>query len=366
MMSSTPPAAPFVASSDAPETVADLLRRATTAQASDIHLQRQGAIAQVAFRLDGVLVPVGELPPGLADRVFGRIKYLAHLKTYVDDLPQEGRLEPDAANATGDIRVSTYPTVTGEKMVLRLFTTRATQNLDGLDLSSPATTALRRVLAQPSGLLLLTGPAGSGKTSTIYASLRALAEAGRHVITVEDPVEQILPGVMQTEINEPRGITFASAARHLLRQDPEVLALGEIRDEETAGIALRAALTGHLLISTLHAGSCRGVFDRLLLLGIDASSLGALNGLILNQRLLRRRCPVCRGEGCLECLNTGYRGRVPLVEWLTLDEPVRRALHQGSLEGLAPEVPLAVQAERLVASGITDQREVQRVLGHES
>jgi type II secretory ATPase GspE/PulE/Tfp pilus assembly ATPase PilB-like protein len=331
-----------------------------------VHLQRTGASAIVSFRLDGVLVPVGTLTEGIAERVFGRLKYLARLKTYVESLPQEGRIERDAAGTPEDIRVSTYPTVTGEKLVLRLFVAREGHTLEQLGLGSDVTSTLQRFLHQPAGLLLLTGPAGSGKTTTIYACLRELAAEGRHVITVEDPAEQVLPGVMQTEINEARGLTFASAARHLLRQDPEVLVLGEIRDEETAQIALRAALTGHLLISTLHAGSCRGVFDRLLLLGVDASALAATTGLALNQRLLRRRCMGCRGEGCSDCVGTGYRSRIPVAEWLAIDGRVRQALRSRSLDMLAPAAPLSVLARTLVQSGTTDLREYYRVLGHET
>lgn len=362
----TPPTSTTpAATGGAPEAVAALIRRAVDLGASDVHVQRHGGKARVSFRLDGVLVPAMELGEGLAERVFGRIKYLAQLRTYVESMPQDGRIEGKAVGIPDDIRVSTYPAVTGERLVLRLFTARETRTLDQLQLGPAATTALQRFLAGPSGLLLLTGPAGSGKTTTIYACLRQLASDGRHVITVEDPVEQVLPEIMQTEVNEARGLTFACAARHLLRQDPEVLVLGEIRDETTAQIALRAALTGHLLISTLHAGSCRGVLDRLMLLGIDASALAATTGLVLNQRLLRRRCTACRGEGCDACLNTGYRGRVPVAEWLSIDENVRQALHARNLGSVTPSVPLEAMARERVDAGITDRREYQRVIGHE-
>src|SRR5208282_2939661 len=165
-----------------------------------------------------------------------------------------------------------------------------------LDFPEPVCRELETFLRQTAGLLLLTGPAGSGKTTTIYACLRFLVElGGRHVITVEDPAEQIIPAVMQTEVNEARGLTFAVAARHLLRQDPQVLVIGEIRDEETANIAVRAALTGHLIISTLHAGSCKGVFERLQTMCADRYAVAAVLGLVLNQRLIRRLCAKCDG-----------------------------------------------------------------------
>ena len=188
-------------------------------------------------------------------------------------------------------------------------------------------------MRQPSGMLLLTGPAGSGKTTTIYGCLRCLAESGgRHIITIEDPVEQIVPGVMQTEVNEARGLDFAKAARHLLRQDPQAFIIGEIRDEETANIAVRAALTGHLVISTLHAGSCKGVLERLLVLCADHSAIAAAVELVLNQRLLRKVCRECGGSGCGACLQTGYQGRVPLVEWLRVDDVLRGQIRSHELQ----------------------------------
>src|SRR5215831_10370195 len=269
-----------------------LVHRAEAANASDIHLQMRGSSADVLFRLDGVMNPSETLPGEVADRVFGRIKFLARLKTYQESLPQDGRIDKLALNARSDIRVATYPTVTGEKIVLRLFSAGGVKALDQLGFGAAARGELERFLDQTSGLLLLTGPAGSGKTTTIYACLRVLAKLGeRHIITVEDPAEQIIPGVMQTEISEARGLDFAKAARHLLRQDPQVLVIGEIRDDETANIAVRAALTGHLVITTLHAGSCQGVCERLLVLCPDHSAVAASIELVFNQRLFRRLCP---------------------------------------------------------------------------
>ncbi len=351
----------------APATLERLVQQAERAQASDIHLHIQNGPATVAFRLDGVMAPAGALPAELAERVFGRIKFLARLKTYQESLPQDGRIDKAALNARSDIRVATYPTVTGEKIVLRLFHGATVKTLSELELPEAARSALERFLAQTAGLLLLTGPAGSGKTTTIYACLRHLAQSGgRHVITVEDPAEQILPGIMQTEVNEARGLDFAKAARHLLRQDPQVLVIGEIRDDETANLAVRAALTGHLVISTLHAGSCRGVFERLLVLCPDHSAVASSLELVLNQRLVRRLCSACSGQGCPNCLNTGYRGRLPLVEWLRWNDGLRRCLAAGQLDRLAATPSLAQSALRLVQSGLTNQNEIERVLGRGS
>jgi len=319
----------------APAVLERLIQQAERAGASDIHLQRRGAVAEVCFRLDGVLTPAAEWPAHLAERVFGRIKFLARLKTYQDSLPQEGRIDRQAVGAQNDLRVATYPTVTGEKIVLRLFQTAVIQALNQLEFPPEACAELDRFLRQPAGLLLLTGPAGSGKTTTIYACLRTLATlGGRHVITVEDPVEQLVPGIMQTEINEAVGLDFARAARHLLRQDPQALVIGEIRDDETAQIAVRASLTGHLVIATLHAGSCPGVFARLHMLCRDPAAVAAAVELVLNQRLVRRLCAQCEGAGCGHCLQTGYKGRLPLVEWLRVNDALRRQIAARAVAGV--------------------------------
>jgi type II secretory ATPase GspE/PulE/Tfp pilus assembly ATPase PilB-like protein len=348
----------------APEMLEQLVHQAEKAGASDIHLQMREGAASVSFRLDGVMTPTTELPAGLAERVFGRIKFLARLKTYQESLPQDGRIDKAELNARSDVRVATYPTVTGEKIVLRLFDTAEARILEQLSFPAEVRQELESFLRQTAGLLLLTGPAGSGKTTTIYACLRHLADlGGRHIITVEDPAEQIVPGVMQTEVNEARGLDFAKAARHLLRQDPQVLVIGEVRDEETANIAVRAALTGHLVISTLHAGSCKGVFERLLVLCGDHSAVAAAVELVLNQRLLRKACGSCGGKGCADCLGTGYRGRVALVESLKVNESLRRGIAARELEGLMARPSLAERAAALVQTQITRSDEVERVLG---
>lgn len=348
----------------APEILSELVHRAESVFASDIHLQMIGKGAQVAFRLDGVMAPAGQLEETVAERVVGRIKFLARLKTYQESLPQDGRIDKSALASRNDIRVATYPAVTGEKIVLRLFHEAHAKLPSELGLPAAALGELERFLRQTSGLLLLTGPAGSGKTTTIYSCLRHLGTSGeRHVITIEDPAEQIVPGIMQTEVNEARGLTFAAAARHLLRQDPQVLVIGEIRDEETANIAVRAALTGHLVISTLHAGSCRGVFERLQVLCADHSAVASAVELVFNQRLVRRVCPSCRGNGCASCLSTGYRGRVPLVEWIKVNQSLRGAIRRQELGEIMPQQSLEASARELLRSGITNETEYERVFG---
>lgn len=348
----------------APEILEQLIQQAATAGASDIHLQMRDTHAEIAFRRDGVVTPITTLPTATAERVFGRIKFLARLKTYQDSMPQDGRIEHADVGCKHDIRVASYPTVTGEKIVLRLFNSTAVKSVLDLGLPAAASSALQIFLRQTTGLLLLTGPAGSGKTTTIYACLRHLAElGGRHIITVEDPVEQIVPGTMQTEVNEAIGLDFARAARHLLRQDPQVLILGEIRDEETANLAVRAGLTGHLVISTLHAGSCRGVLERLLVMCPDISAVATAVELVLNQRLARKLCAECRGAKCQACLQTGYQGRVPLVEWLRLTEPMKELIRSRQLTSIQPEVSLADSARELLAQGLSNDFEMKRILG---
>jgi general secretion pathway protein E len=350
--------------SSAPKILEDLVQQAERAGASDIHLQMRGRVAEVAFRLNGVISPVREIPAEIAERVFGRVKFLARLKTYQETLPQDGRIARDELKCRNDIRVATYPTVTGEKIVLRLFTTDSVKTLGEIGFAESARVELEKFLGKPSGLLLLTGPAGSGKTTTIYACLRHLAGlGGRHIITVEDPVEQVVAGTMQTEINEAIGLDFARAARHLLRQDPQVLIIGEIRDEATAQLAVRAGLTGHLVISTLHAGSCRGVFERLLTMCADHSAVASSVELVLNQRLIRKVCLECDGAGCGNCLQTGYNGRQPLVEWLRMDENARAQVRRQELTPLAPSQTLEATARVLVNQGVTNEAEFKRIFG---
>jgi len=348
----------------APKVLEQLVHQAERAGASDIHLQMRGKLAEVNFRLDGIIAPGTELPADVAERVFGRIKFLARLKTYQESLPQDGRILHDELGSKNDIRVATYPTVTGEKIVLRLFNSSPAISLHELSLPAAAGAQLEHFLRQSTGLLLLTGPAGSGKTTTIYACLRRLVElGGSQIITVEDPVEQIVPGTMQTEVNEAIGLDFARAARHLLRQDPQVLIIGEIRDEATAQLAVRGGLTGHLVISTLHAGSCRGVFERLLVMCADHSAVASAVELVLNQRLIRKLCSACNGTGCDACLRTGYQGRVPLVEWLRVDEAIRAKIRLRELTTLVPARPLEESARELLQQGLSNPAEYQRVFG---
>lgn len=370
--------------------LADAARRG----ASDVHFEPTHRAVEVRYRLDGVLHPVACLNRELAANLVARLKVMAELLTYRLDIPQEGSIRPALGQYGADMRVSTFPTIQGEKVVVRLFDTTG-QMLDLEQLGFPVALqqALAQLLRERTGAILLTGPSGSGKTTTIYACLRQLVrtgEGGRHIVTIEDPVEQVIEGISQAQARPGTEFDFARGLRSLLRQDPEVIMIGEVRDRDTASIAIEAALTGHLVISTLHAGSACGVVSRLLDMGIEPYLLtSGLKG-ILNQRLVRRLCSVCRqpaqstaaapwarpawtAVGCEHCAGTGYRGRVLLAELLTLDAALRRAILDKSdtltLEAATDRSgrkTLWAAAEEAVANALTTPQEIERILGPRS
>jgi type II secretory ATPase GspE/PulE/Tfp pilus assembly ATPase PilB-like protein len=356
-----------------------VLGEAVRRAASDVHFEPTNRSVEVRFRLDGVLQHVATLSREIAPNLVARLKVLAELLTYRLDVPQEGSIRQAPDRHGADMRVSTFPTIHGEKAVVRIFDASG-QVLDLEQLGLPAEVAaeLAGLLRERTGAVFLTGPSGSGKTTTIYACLRHLVRTdagGRHLVTIEDPVEQAIEGVSQSQARPGSEFDFARGLRSLLRQDPEVIVIGEVRDRETAAIAVEAALTGHLVISTLHAGSACGVVSRLLDMGIEPYLLtSGLKG-ILNQRLVRRRCEACRrpdGEaaGCARCAGTGYRGRVLLAELLTLDAPLRQTILARS-DTTALEAAAARSGRRTiwdaaaqaVADGLTTPLEVERVLG---
>jgi type II secretory ATPase GspE/PulE/Tfp pilus assembly ATPase PilB-like protein len=373
-----------------------ILADAISRSASDVHFEPTHRSVEVRYRIDGVLQGAAMLTRELAPNVVARLKVKAELLTYRLDIPQEGRIQ-DSINQHGvEMRVSTFPTIHGEKVVVRIFdSTGRTLDLEQLGLSDDSLDALKAMLRERTGAILLTGPSGSGKTTTIYACLRHLVRdsgGGRHIVTIEDPVEQAIEGVTQSQARPGHEFDFARGLRSLLRQDPEVIMIGEVRDPATASIAVEAALTGHLVISTLHAGSACGVVGRLMEMGVEPYLLtSGLKG-ILNQRLVRRLCTNCRqpfpsplapsagrgagGEGpfvatgCEHCSATGYRGRMLLAELLTLDDTLRRAILDKSdtatLEAAtASSVRLSLSdaAEQAVAGGLTSRDEIARVLG---
>jgi general secretion pathway protein E len=368
-----------------PERVSRLIDRVLAEgvrrSASDVHFEPTHRAVEVRYRLDGVLQNVASLSRELAPNIVARLKVLADLLTYRLDIPQEGRLREATTTYGVDMRVSTFPTVHGEKVAVRIFDAAARAlDLDQLGFPPPLLQSLLAMLRERTGAILLTGPSGSGKTTTIYACLRHLvrSEAGRrHIVTIEDPVEQVIEGVSQSHARPGTEFDFARGLRSLLRQDPEVIMIGEVRDPETAAIAVEAALTGHLVFSTLHAGSACGVVGRLMDMGVEPYLLtSGLRG-ILNQRLVRRVCPSCRQRatteealGCEQCSGTGYQGRLLLAELLTVSEPLRQAilakLDTAGLEAAVarPGGPaIRAAAAEAIANGLTTTEEIERVLG---
>jgi type II secretory ATPase GspE/PulE/Tfp pilus assembly ATPase PilB-like protein len=350
--------------------LADAVRHA----ASDVHFEPTHRAVEIRFRLDGVLQRVATLNRDLAPNLVARLKVMAELLTYRLDVPQEGSIRDAQKHHGTDMRVGTFPTIHGEKVVVRIFeATGHTQDLDQLGLAPAILADLMRLLQERTGAVFFTGPSGSGKTTTIYACLRHLIQSSqgtRHIVTIEDPVEQVIEGASQTQARPGTEFDFARGLRSLLRQDPEVIMIGEVRDRETAGIAVEAALTGHLVFSTLHAGSACGVVSRLLDMGIEPYLLtSSLKG-IVNQRLVRRRCGTCGGTGCEACAGTGYHGRLLLAELLTIEPSLRQAIlarsDMAALESAANEPgrqTIWTAADQARADATTTIEEIDRVLG---
>jgi type II secretory ATPase GspE/PulE/Tfp pilus assembly ATPase PilB-like protein len=373
-----------------------LLAQAAHHGASDVHIEPFPGVLRVRYRLDGGLADVAEIPLLWLPRLFARLKILAGLAIYRSDIPQEGRTAVYLTDRTVDVRVTLLPTLHGEKAVLRLFDPgRSLLRLDQLGMGAGPRAAWEALLQQPQGMLLLTGPSNHGKTTTMYASLQHLHEHRRdlsNLCTVEDPVEYDLRVVNQTQVNNAAGLTFAAGLRTVLRQDPEVIMIGEIRDEETAEIAVRAGLTGHLILSTVHAPSAAGVFARLVDLGCPPFLVASAVTGVLAQRLVRTLCPDCRepapptpeqqerlgvrpgegswsaGRGCEQCGGTGYRGRTGLFQLLRVDDSVRAGILAGETTGeleqrAGVERGLWPDALEKAAAGAISLAEAARVLG---
>ena len=371
--------------------VDSLLAHAVDTGCSDVHLQPQAEQLHVRCRVDGVLQLVGSFPKGEAADVVTRLKVLSGLLTYQSDRPQEGRLR-DAVDGI-EMRVSTIPTVHGERAVVRLFgAAENLQTLHQLQLPTEVEADIHATLHETSGALLITGPAGSGKTTTAYACLRQLVAStagGRSIVSLEDPVEVIVPGVAQSQANAPAGFDLTSGLKSLLRQDPEVIFIGEIRDRETADVAFQAALTGQLVISTFHAGSAAEAVNRLIEMDIEPYVLRSALRSVICQRLLRRLCACCEtsnvpekrlglssstvklANGCDVCKQTGYIGRTVIAEALSTERGVLATAVQhdqdaASIARLAAASGMTTlweRAESLAREGITSPDEVRRVLG---
>jgi general secretion pathway protein E len=374
-----------------------LMREAYDAGASDIHLEASESGLRVRLRIDGVLTELPAPPPGLQAAVISRLKLLAELDIAERRAPQDGRIRARLESRDLDLRVSTTPTLHGESVVLRLLDRGgAPVTLDALGLAPEPLTAFRRLAERAHGIILATGPTGSGKTTTLYAALGLRHPKEEKIITVEDPVEYRLPGVTQVPVLSKAGVTFATALRGILRQDPDVLMVGEMRDRETAAIAIQAAMTGHLVFSTLHTNDAVTALSRLLDLGVESYLIaGTVEG-VLAQRLVRKICPDCRetylpdpavlalltggrasssrgfrfvrGAGCAGCRQTGFHGRTGIFELLPMTEELRSAMSREpnptSLRVLARDqgmVTLREDGWKKVLAGITTVEEVLRV-----
>lgn len=390
--------------SEAPviRTVNGIIARAVETLASDVHIEPFEDRLRVRYRYDGVLHEAESLPPKLAAAIISRIKIMARLDIAERRLPQDGRIKLAIRGREIDFRVSTIPALFGESVVLRVLDRSAvTFDFAQLGMSAPIVARLRDVLDLPNGIVLVTGPTGSGKTTTLYSSLLTLNAVTRKVITVEDPIEYQLSGINQIQTKPQIGLDFASLLRSILRQDPDVIMVGEIRDVETARIAVQAALTGHLVLSTLHTNSAAAAVSRLRDMGVEDYLLTAVLRAVVGQRLVRRLCEDCRCEeaspeaivkrlglerlatqrpvrlwrpvGCPACRGTGFRGRVAIAEFLAPDAEVQRLIlaqsDQATIERAAVSAGMTTMFEAGITAaltGVTTVAEVARSIQAEA
>lgn len=358
---------------------------------SDIHVEPYEGALIVRMRIDGVLRETLRMPPHVAPVLVSRIKVMARLDIAERRVPQDGRIGMTLGGKTLDVRVSTLPSRVGERVVLRILDKdNAGIGLDQLGMNDAVHSLLRDALGEPNGIVLVTGPTGSGKTTTLYAGLRLLNDGTRNILTVEDPVEYAVDGVGQTQVNPKVGLTFAAGLRAILRQDPDIVMVGEIRDRETAEIAVQASLTGHLVLSTVHTNDAAGAITRLRDMRIEPFLLASTLRAVLAQRLVRRLCRECRKAevadastqsalglkpgtaiyepvGCPACNGTGFKGRVGVFEAIRIDDTVRKLIHDGGDEAAIARhafrkgEDLAAAAKALVIEGLTTPEEAVRI-----
>ncbi len=380
---------------DAPvvKLVNSILGQAVREGASDIHIEPDQEVVRVRYRVDGLLREAMTPPRALHAGITSRVKIMADLDIAEKRIPQDGRIETKVGDREVDIRVSTLPTIFGEKVVLRLLDKSGTSyRMEDLGFPADMLDLFRSVIRKPYGLILVTGPTGSGKTTTIYGALQAIRSVTQNIVTIEDPVEYQIGMINQVPVNPKVGVTFATGLRSILRQDPDVIMVGEIRDRETATIAIQAALTGHLVFSTLHTNDSPGAVTRLIDIGVEPFLISSSLLCVLAQRLVRRICSHCgqpdrpppellsglglaekkvsfrKGAGCPECRQTGYLGRIGIYEMLSISESLRELIVRRSsssqLKAAAIKTgfrPLRIQGLIQAAQGVTTLEEVLRV-----
>lgn len=379
-----------------PELTELLIMDGILKQTTDIHLTPSGEVLHVFFRIDGILTYAHCLPKVIHSPLVSRIKILAEMDIAETRLPQDGAHTLSFLDKKYDLRISTAPTIHGENVVIRILSASGSlKHINTLGLSDNVVETMRKLFNKSHGIVLITGPTGSGKTTTLYSCLREIDLLEKNVITVEDPVEYRLNFVRQTEVNEKAGYTFVSSARTFLRQDPDVMLMGEIRDKETAEIAIRGSITGHLLLSTLHTTDAVSAIPRLLDLGMDKLLLSSTLLAVLAQRLVRRICHYCKeeytlnqrehelfreagmdverafkGAGCHRCGNSGFAGRLSIAEVMVVNSEIRELIYTGASIGAIFQaakwggmIPIMTDGLKKVAEGHTTIQEVQRVSG---
>ncbi|MDP1574002.1 MAG: type II secretion system ATPase GspE [Coxiellaceae bacterium] len=394
MMSTLPKTADLLETEDdAPviRLINAILTQAIKQSASDIHLETFDDRIMIRFRIDGVLREVLEPPRGLAPLLTSRIKIMSKLDIAEKRLPQDGRISLRIAGRAVDVRVSTIPTHHGERIVLRLLDKQsAPLDLSRLGMADDTFQTMQKLITNPHGILLVTGPTGSGKTTTLYGVLNSLNDASRNILTVEDPIEYYLAGIGQTQVNTKIGMTFARGLRAILRQDPDIVMVGEIRDLETVDMAIQASLTGHLVLSTLHTNSAIGAVTRLRDMGAEPFLLSSTIIGVVAQRLIRVLCPhcktettadetlqklldisepvaICRPNGCDKCSHTGFHGRTGIYEVIAIDDKLRAMIHsnqsEAEMEARAREFSKSMRQDgiRKILLGETTIEEVMRV-----
>ncbi len=346
-----------------------MITKAVAMSASDIHIEPEETIVQIRYRIDGILYEQPSPPKEFQLAINSRIKIMADLNISESRRPQDGRFQMSVEDKEVDIRVSCLPTIHGENLVLRVLnTSNILLGLEQIGFEGKNLDNYKALLFRPNGIILVTGPTGSGKTTTLYSSLSMINSTEKSIYTVEDPVEYRLSGIRQTQVDASIGLTFAAGLRAILRQDPNIIMVGEIRDAETAQIAIQAALTGHLVLATLHTNSAAGAISRLIDIGIEPFLLASSIIGVIGQRLVRLICLECKAKGCAHCIQTGYKGRSGIYELMVPNERIRTLIMQKTSTAEIHDAAVQAGMKSLrdngldkVASGVTTKEEILRV-----